>query len=594
MKDNTHPTAASGNFLLAESDPATFFAPELFDEDEQMFGETAQRFVEEQVLPKLDAIEAQESGVLRGLLSECGELGMFGVDVPEEHGGLGATKKAAMLVAEKLGGGGSFGPAAMVQTGIGGLPVVLFGDDQHRAKYLDGIVSGEIATAYGLTETESGTDALAAKATAVLDADKGVYILNGTKQFITNAGFADLFIVFAKVDGEQFTAFLVERGWDGVSVGPEEHKMGLKGSSTCQVILEEVAVPQENVLGEVGKGHRIAFNVLNIGRLKLAPAVLGGKKQSIAGAVQYAAERHQFGKPLTAFGLIRQKIAGAVVRTYCSESMIYRTAGLIDEKIAELKEAGESDSSAATVAALHEFAVECSINKVFGSEALDWVTDEMLQVYGGYGYVSEYPAERHYRDARINRIWEGTNEINRMIITGTLMQRAMKGEIGLLPAIEGLMEALMSRTRFEAPDGLLSEERAVLADMRRMTMLAAGVAGRKFMDKLQNEQEILAWIADMIVQTYAVDSAILRAQRLAESNSKHEARCAVARYALQEAAVVVEDRARLVLAASAEGDELRSMQALLKRLVKRPTFNLVEAGNAIAELAIESGGYPFG
>ncbi len=473
-----------------------------------MVGDTVEKFVTEKVIPRLDAINAQEDGVLAGLVREIGELGIFMADVPEEFNGLGLSKKGIMRVAEKVGLGGSFTPACLVQSGIGGLPIIYFGTDAQREKYLEGIMTAELITAYALTEPESGSDALSAQSTAVWDDAKNAYILNGTKQFITNAGFADLFIVFAKVDGEHFTCFILEKDMDGFSLGAEEHKMGLKGSSTRSLIFEDVAVPKENVLGEVGKGHRIAFNVLNIGRLKLAPAVLGGMKTTLQDGVKYAGERHQFKKPLTDFGLIKQKIAGAAMRIYCTESMVYRTADVIDQHIEAKKEKGETDPLAPTVEALKELAVECSINKVYSSEALDWIVDEMLQVHGGYGYISEYPVEAAYRDSRINRIWEGTSEINRMIITGSLLTRAMKGELPLLPEIKKITDELMARKpRGEMPEGLLGVEKESLVNAKKIALFAAGVAAQKFMTNLQDQQEVLAWVADMVIQVFAMESA---------------------------------------------------------------------------------------
>jgi alkylation response protein AidB-like acyl-CoA dehydrogenase len=435
VADETVDNVQSGAFLIRETDPQAVFAPELFNDEDRLMGDTVEKFVVETVRPRRDEVDAKQPGVVRELIGQLGELGVFMADVPEEHDGLGASKKVIMLMSEKLGMGGSFTPAAMIQTGIGGLPVIYFGTDEQRERYLEGIMTGTTLTAYALTEPESGSDALSARSTARRDEAKGVYVLNGTKQFITNAGNADLFIVFAKVDGEHFTSFILERDMAGFSVGAEEKKMGLVGSSTCPLVMEDVEVPEANVLGEVGKGHRIAFNVLNIGRLKLVPSLLGGMKETLREGVRYAIDRRQFDKSLCEFGLIKQKLAGAAVRIYCTESMCYRTADQIDRHIAAAKAAGQTDTAAATVDALKELAVECSINKVYGSEAADWIVDEMLQVHGGYGYIEEYPIEGQYRDSRINRIWEGTSEINRMIITGTLLKRAMAGELPLMGAI---------------------------------------------------------------------------------------------------------------------------------------------------------------
>lgn len=588
--------ARSGMFLLGPVDPSTVFVPEHFGEEERMIGDTAARFVQEKVWPRLDEIDAGVDGLLPELMRQAGALGIFAIDVPETLDGLGASKKTAMRVAEALGSGGAFGPATLVQSGIGGLPIIYFGNPDQRERYLAGIMSGEIITAYALTEPGSGSDALAAKTTAVWSDADNAYVINGAKQFITNAGFADLFITFAKIDGEQFTCFIVEAAWKGVSTGAEEPKMGLKGSSTRSLVLENVKVPKENILGDVGTGHRIAFNVLNIGRLKLAPAVLGGAKRTVKDGVLYAQQREQFGKPLAEFGLIRQKIAGAVMRIYCSESMCYRTAALIDDHITDEHAGGESDSAQATVRALKEMAVECSINKVHASETLDYVVDEMLQLHGGYGYIQEYPVERAYRDARINRIWEGTSEINRMLITGTLLRLAMKGRLPLLPEVKKITEALMARRSTETPDdGPLAAETALIANAKKMTLFAAGVAAQKFMMTINEQQEVLAWLADMVIQTFAMESALLRTQRLAQERPEPEVRAreAAVRLAVEEGMALAEQHAKLVLSSAAQGEELRSMLSMLKKLTRREPLPVVREGHVLAEFALQHGGYPF-
>lgn len=592
----TAKTVQSGAFLINETDASTVFVPEHFDAEERLVADTVEKFVQEEVLPRHAEIEAQQEGLLKQLVAQIGELGVFLADVPEELDGLGLSKKASMRVAEKLGLGRSFTPPALAQGGIGGLPIVYFGNDDQRQRYLEDIMTGAKVTAYALTEPESGSDALAAHSTAVWNEEQGVYLLNGSKQFITNAGFADLFIVFAKVDGEHFTCFILERDMPGFSVGPEEHKMGLLGSSTCGLVFQDVAVPRANVLGEVGKGHRIAFNVLNIGRLKLAPAVLGGMKTSLEDGIQYALQRRQFGKALVEFGLIRQKLAGAAMRIYCTESMCYRTADLLDQHIAASKAAGRTDSGQATVAALKELAVECSINKIYCSEALDWIVDEMLQVHGGYGYIEEYPAASAYRDARINRIWEGTSEINRMIITGTLLKRALKGELPLLGAIKQVSEELMTlRGMGEVPAGRLGDARAAVASAKKMVLFVAGVAAQKFQTGLAEQQEVLGWVADMVIQTFAMESAMLRTLRLADEVPPDElaAREAAVRLAVEEGMQLVGGRAQLVLAAAAQGEELRSMLSMWKKLTRRLPFDLVEAGRALSAYVVEQGKYPF-
>lgn len=594
MSTTTPTSVTSGSFLLGPSEAADVFIPEQFDEEARMLGQGVEDFVTERVLPQWEAIDGQEEGLLEGLVRETGELGVFAVDVPEEMGGLGAPKTTAILIAEKVGMGGSYAPAVAVQTGIGGLPILYFGNDEQRARYVEGILTGKTITAYGLTEAGSGSDALGARTTAVLDEKRNVYVLNGSKQFITNAGFADLFIVFAKVAGEHFTAFIVERGAEGFTIGPEEKKLGLKGSSTCALSFDDTPVPVENVLGEIGKGHKIAFNVLNIGRLKLSPAVLGGGKISLATGTKYALERHQFGKPLAAFPLIQQKLAAACTRIYCQETIVYRTAHDIDRHIAG---SGKPDKASATVAALKELSVECSINKVYSSEAIDFVADEVLQIHGGYGFVSEYSAERHYRDARINRIWEGTSEINRMLITGVLLERSMKGELPLLPAIKAVTDGLMSRTLGrELPEGPFGAELAAVEQARKQTLFAAGVAAQKHAQHLQDEQEVLSWLSDMIIQTYTMESAVLRAANAAPLVPEDGARArrAAARLAIEEGMPVVEAAAKHVLAASAAGEELRSVLSMHRKLTRREPFDVRAEGRLLAEAVIEAEGYPFG
>jgi alkylation response protein AidB-like acyl-CoA dehydrogenase len=584
----------SGTFLVRPTDPDHTFVPEELDEEARMLAGSVEDFVRERVVPRQEAIDAQEPGVLEGLVRETGELGVFALEVPEELGGLGVSKTTAMLAAEKIGLGGSYSPAIAVQTGIGGLPILLYGTDDQRDRYLERILSGELITAYGLTEAGSGSDALGARTTAVLDEDRGVYLLNGSKQFITNAGFADVFIVFAKVDGEKFTAFIVERGFDGFTVGPEEKKLGLKGSSTCPLSFDDTPVPVENVLGEIGKGHRIAFNVLNIGRLKLSPAVLGGAKVSLAEGARYAGERKQFGQPLADFPLIQQKLAGACSRIYCQETLVYRTANEVDRYV----EASDEGKVAATVAALKELTVECSINKVYASEAIDFVVDEMLQLHGGYGFIAEYPAERHYRDARINRIWEGTSEINRMLITGTLLERGLKRQLPLMASAKEVRKAAEKGRALEGlpTDGPWAEERATVEQARRQSLFAAGIAAKKHMLHLKDEQEVLAWLADMVIQTYTMESVVLRAMKVADrvgDDVLAHHRAAV-RLALETGMAVVEAAGRNVLAASADGKKLGKLLDLHGELARRIPFQVREEGRLLAEAVMEAEGYPFG
>ncbi len=586
----------SGQFLLRTPDLEEFFVPEKLAEEEKSFSETVGRYSREKILPKRAEVDAMTEGLIPQLLRGLGELGTFMLDVPEALGGVGASKKAAMQVAEWMGASGATGVAAIAQAGIGGLPIIYFGTDEQREKYLPGIMSAEIITAYALTEPGSGSDALSARTTATWNEEKQVYVLSGAKQFITNAGFADIFISFAQVDGDKFTCFILEKSMPGLSTGAEEKKMGFTGSSTRSVILENVEVPKENVLGEIGKGHRIAFNVLNIGRLKLAPATLGGAKISLREGATYARDRKQFGKSIAEFGVIQQKLAIAASKTYCAESMCYRTAHVIDRFADDLAD-GATDPADPTVQALKEFAVECSINKVYATEALDYVVDEMLQVHGGYGYIQEYPIESIYRDSRINRIWEGTSEINRMIVTGTLLQRAMKGELPLMAEIQKLTSELMERRgRTEPTDGTLGPEQDSISLAKKMTLFAAGVAAQKFLMTLDQQQEVLSWLADMVIQVYAMESALLRTLKLESELGADElaARIAAVELAVADGFHLCEESGRSVLAASHKGEELRSSLSLFRKLTRRDPIDRVAAGRTLARFVVEREGYPFG
>jgi alkylation response protein AidB-like acyl-CoA dehydrogenase len=588
----SHP-ACGGGFLLGASDPARIFVPEAFGEDALMLASSVEEFVRDRVIPNLDRIDAKEDGLLEALVREAGQLGIFAVDVPESYGGLGAAKTTAILVAERVGLGASFAPAVAVQTGIGGLPILYFGTDAQRARWVERIISGELITAYGLTEADSGSDALGARTTAHYDADRDVYLLNGAKQFITNAGFADLFIVFAKVEGQRFTAFVVERNADGFTVGREESKLGLHGSSTCALSFVDTPVPSGNVLGRIGEGHKIAFNVLNIGRLKLSPGVVGGAKVSLATGARYALGRQQFKRPISEFPLIQQKLAAACSRIYCAESMVYRTSHEIDRHV---EAAAGDDSSVSVVAALRELSVECSINKVYASEMLDFVVDEMLQIHGGYGFMTDYPAERHYRDARIHRIWEGTSEINRMLITGMLMKRATKGSLALLPAMKSVTSELMGRRiRRDRAAGAFASEFESVEFARKQTLFAAGAAAQAFQASLAQEQEVLALLADMVIQTYAMESAVLRAVRVVDLVSPGDAalRRSAARLAIEVGMPIVRTSGRHVLTSSAAGDERRTMLTMHRKLTRREPFDVRTEGRALAAAVIAAEGYPF-
>jgi alkylation response protein AidB-like acyl-CoA dehydrogenase len=529
------------------------------------------------------------------LLSKAGELGLMATDTPEEYGGLAMDKVASAIVGERLAVLGSFATTFSAHVGIGMLPIIWYGTPEQKQKYLPKLVTGEWVGAYALSEASSGSDAMSLRTRAVLSPDGQHYILNGEKMWITNAGFADLYTVFAKVDGEKFTAFLIERDTPGFAVGAEEHKLGIRGSSTCPLILTDCKVPAGNLLGELGKGHHIAFNILNIGRFKLGASAIGGAKNSLANAVRYAKERKAFGKTISEFGLIQQKLAESATGIFVGESMAYRTIGMIDVALGSLE--GEDATNPREIQKkIEEYAVECSILKVWGSEMLEMVVDHTLQIYGGYGYVEEYPAERAYRDSRINRIFEGTNEINRMIITGWLMKRAASGQLPLLGAIKKLMAEVMEPPSFDGGDETddpLAEEAALLANLKKAALFCSGSATQKYMQALQEQQEIMADLADMTMEVYAFESALLRARKLGAQSQKTQAQTAHAMVKLcaADALAVVEKAARRVLAAVAEGDMLRTQLAILRRLLKHTPQNTIALSRMVAQRQLDAGGY---
>src|SRR6202051_186739 len=485
-----------GSFLLEERQPAEVFTPEDFSEQQQMIGQTAEEFAVKEILPQAEKIEHKDYAVSRDLLKKAGDLGLSGVEIPEAYGGLEMDKVTAAIIADHIAKYAGFATTWGAHSGIGLLPIVYFGTEEQKKKYLPKLAAGEIVGAYALSEATSGSDALNCRARAVLSKDGKHYILNGEKMWITNAGFADLFTVFAKVDGEKFTAFLVEKTFPGFSVGAEEHKMGIRGSSTCPIILNDCKVPAENVLGEVGKGHVIAFNILNVGRFKLGAMCVGGARLSLENAIGYAKQRKAFGKVIADFGMVREKLANMAVGVYTGEALVYRTGGMMDVALAEIDKA-RPHAAKETRKAIEEYAVECSIIKVWGSEMVGYVVDETVQIYGGYGFVEEYPAERAYRDARINRIFEGTNEINRLIITGFLLKRAMSGQLPLMPAIKKLMDEVLSGpSSAEDLEGALADERKLVAQAKKLGLLVSGAATQKYMQKIQHQQEVMAALAD--------------------------------------------------------------------------------------------------
>ena len=584
---------SGGSFLLEERTPDEVFTPEDFTEQHQLIGQTAEEFATNEIVPNIEKMEHKDFSVTRELLKKAGELGLSGVEIPEAYGGLEMDKVTAAVIADHIAKYAGFATTWGGHTGIGTLPIVYFGTEEQKKKYLPRLAAGEIVGAYALSEASSGSDALNCRARAELSKDGKHYILNGEKMWITNAGFADLFTVFAKVDGEKFTAYLVEKSFPGFSIGAEEHKMGIRGSSTCPIILNDCKVPAENVLGEIGKGHVIAFNILNVGRFKLGAMCVGGARVALENSVAYAKQRKAFGKVIADFGLVREKLANMAALIYVGESLVYRTVGMMDVALNEIDKSAV-DAAKETRKAIEEYAVECSIIKVWGSEMVDYVVDETVQIYGGYGFVEEYPAERAYRDARINRIFEGTNEINRLIITGFLLKRAMSGQLPLMPAIKKLMdEVLAGPSSGEEIDGPLAEERKLVLQAKKLGLFAAGAATQKYMQAIQDQQEIMGAIADMVIESYAMESAVLRAQKIASSQGGSAAALPIAmtRVYLSQAMERIEAAARKIIAAVADGDMLRTQLAILRRLAKYEPFNTIELRQQIAAKVIERGKY---
>jgi butyryl-CoA dehydrogenase len=584
---------SGGSFLLEERQTADVFTPEDFSEQQQMIGQTTEEFANNEILPQTEKIEHKDFSISRDLLKKAGDLGLSGVEIPEAYGGLEMDKVTAAIIADHIAKYAGFATTWGAHSGIGLLPIVYFGTEEQKKKYLPRLATGEIVGAYALSEASSGSDALNCRARAVLSPDGKHYILNGEKMWITNAGFADLFTVFAKIDGEKFSAFLVERTFPGFSVGAEEHKMGIRGSSTCPLILNDCKVPVENLLGEIGKGHIIAFNILNIGRFKLGAMCVGGARVSVEHAVAYAKQRKAFGKTIGEFGLIREKIANMATLIYVGESLVYRTVGMMDALLSEIDSAS-ADAAKERRKAIEEYAVECSILKVWGSEMIDYVVDESLQIHGGYGFVEEYPAEGAYRDARINRIFEGTNEINRLIITGFLLKRAMSGQLPLMPAIKKLMDEVLSGpSAGEEIEGPLAEERKLVAQAKKLGLFVAGAATQKYMQAIQEQQEVMGAIADMTIEIYAMESAVLRAQKMVEQKGEASAALplAMTRVYLTQAFEKAEAAAKKVIADVAEGDMLRTQLAIVRRLAKHEPFNTIALRQQIAQKTIEAGKY---
>jgi alkylation response protein AidB-like acyl-CoA dehydrogenase len=585
-----------GSFLLEERQTADVFTPEDFSEQHQMIGQTTEEFAVNEILPQAEKIERKDFSISRDLLKKAGELGLSGVEVPEAYGGLEMDKVTAAIIADHIAKYAGFATTWGAHSGIGLLPLVYFGTEDQKKKYLPKLAAGEMVGAYALSEATSGSDALNCRARAVLSPDGKHYILNGEKMWITNAGFADLFTVFAKIDGEKFSAFLVEKTFPGFSIGAEEHKMGIRGSSTCPIILNDCKVPVENLLGEIGKGHIIAFNILNVGRFKLGAMCVGGARVSVESAVSYAKQRKAFGKTISDFGLVREKIANMATLIFVGESLVYRTVGMMDVLLSEIDSASP-DAAKDRRKAIEEYAVECSILKVWGSEMIDYVVDEAMQIFAGYGFVEEYPAERAYRDARINRIFEGTNEINRLIITGFLLKRAMSGQLPLMAAIKKLMDEVLSGpSGGEEIEGALAEERKLVAQAKKLGLFVSGSATQKYMQAIQDQQEVMGAIADMTIEIYAMESAVLRAQKMVEQKGEAAAALPIAmtRVYLTQAMEKIEAAAKKVIANVAEGDMLRTQLAILRRLAKYEPFNTIALRQQIAQKTIEAGKYQLG
>ena len=587
--------AAGGSFLLEDRMPAEVFTPEDLNEEQRQIAATAAEFAEQEVLPAVGEIEDKKPGVLPGLLRKAGELGLTAVDIPEEFGGMGLDKVSSTLITDHISSVASFSTAFGAHIGIATLPLVWYGTEDQKRRYLPKLATAEWIGAYGLSEASSGSDAMNIRTRATLSADGKTYTLNGEKMWITNAAIAGLYTVFAKIDGEKFSAFVIERDTPGLTVGAEEHKLGIRGSSTCPLVLTDCKVPVENLLGEPGKGHHIAFNVLNVGRFKLGVACVGGARRGLAEMIRYARERVAFGKPIAEFGLIQRKISTSAARLYAAESMAYRTAGLMDAAMSELSP-DKAHEPREIQRRIEEYAVECSILKVYGSEMLSLVADEMVAVMGGYGYVEHYPAERFYRDARINRIFEGTNEINRLIVTGWLMKRAMTGKLALLPAIKRVMDEVMQPPSLDGAGDAgepLAHEAAALAAMRKMALFAAGVASQRFMAGLEEQQEVMADLADMIAQVYALESAVLRARKLALAGRKPaQAAAEMTGLLAEEGLAQCDQAARRVLAACGEGDTLRTQLVILRRLARMEPVDGVALSRAVARRCVEVERYP--
>ncbi len=591
METPTKSALTGGAFLLHPSTPENTFTPEDLNEEQRMIAQLCDDFLDKEVLPKLPEIDAQQEVLIISLLDKAGATGLLGAAFPEKYGGLGKDFVTSTLINEHLGGGHSFAVAMAAHNGIGSLPILYFGTEAQKEKFIPKLASGEMKGAYALTEPSSGSDALSAKTKATLSEDGKHYLLNGQKVWITNAGFADVFTVFAKINGELFTAFIVEKGTPGLSLGEEEHKMGIKGSSTRQVFFEDCNVPVENVLGEIGKGHVIAFNILNIGRLKLCAATLGGSKRALDTSILYAKSREQFHKPIASFGAIKHKLAQMAIRVMAAEAALYRTAAWIDAKENELKQAGKNDGEA-LLGAAEEFAIECALLKVIGSECLDFVVDEGVQIHGGNGYMEDYNISRAYRDSRINRIFEGTNEINRLLVLDMYLKRAMKGRLDLMTPAMSVAKELTGIPDFTTDDSPFGAEQKAIAQFKKAILMIAGAAVQKLMMQLEAQQELLMNLADMLLKTFEAESVLLRAMKMNTQNNANASFMAdAATVFIQDAADSLNHFGKTAINAFAEGDEQRMMLLGLKRFTKTGNTNTVALRRKIADRLIDAGKY---
>ncbi|MCM3600716.1 acyl-CoA dehydrogenase family protein [Robertmurraya korlensis] len=589
MTNQTDKLIKGGSFLIEDVSYDRVFTPEDYTDEQKMIAKMTEDFVTNEVLPQVEHIENHEFERSVKLLKEAGELGLLGADVPEEYGGLALDKISSALIAEKMSRAGGFSISHGAHVGIGSLPIVLFGNEEQKQKYLPTLATGEKLAAYALTEPGSGSDALGARTTAVLNAEGTHYVLNGEKQWITNAGFADVFVVYAKIDGEHFSAFIVEREFSGVSVGPEEKKMGIKSSSTRTLILEDAQVPVENLLGEYGKGHIIAFNILNIGRYKLGVGAVGGSKAAFEITTKYTNQRQQFKTKLSQFNLTKEKLATMASRIYAAESSVYRTVGLFEERMSKLSDE-EVKNGKAVAASIAEYAIECSLNKFFATEVLDYVADEGVQLHGGYGFMSEYEIERVYRDSRINRIFEGTNEINRLLVPGTYLRKAFKGELPLFQKAQALQEELMMLMPEEPGDAPLAQEKYLVKNAKKIGLLAAGLAAQKFGKALEREQEILVNIADIVSNAYAMESVVLRTEKAIakDGEEKSKQKLLYTQIFCQEAFNEIEQHAKETLVATETGDALRMMISALRKFIRHTPINVIAKKREASEKLIEA------